>query len=65
MLKLLEIDGEEYLSYKTPKIDVAIVRGTTADAFGNISFEEEALPIDMRVLAMAAHACGGKVIGSG
>lgn len=62
IVKVVEIDGEEYLSYKTPKIDVAIVRGTTADAFGNISFEEEALPIDMRVLAMAAHACGGKVI---
>lgn len=62
IVKVVEIDGEEYLMYKTPKIDVAIVRGTTADSLGNISFEEEALPVDMRVIAMAAKACGGKVI---
>ena len=48
--------------YKTPKIDVALIRGTSADAYGNISFEEEALPVDMRLIAMAAKACGGKVI---
>ena len=62
LVKVVELEGEEYLYYKTPKIDVAIVRGTTADALGNISFEEEGLPIDMRLIAMAAHACGGKVI---
>jgi propionate CoA-transferase len=62
IVKVVEVDGEEYLMYKTPKIDVALIRGTTADALGNISFEEEALPVDMRVIAMAAKACGGKVI---
>lgn len=62
IVKVIEIDGEEYLMYKTPKIDVALIRGTSADAYGNISFEEEALPVDMRLIAMAAKACGGKVI---
>ena len=62
IVKVVNIDDEEYLMYKTPNIDVAIIRGTTADMYGNISFEEEALPVDMRVIAMAAKACGGKVI---
>lgn len=62
IVKVISIDEEEYLMYKTPKIDVALIRGTTADMYGNISFEEEALPVDMRVIAMAAKACGGKVI---
>lgn len=62
IVKVIEIDGEEFLMYKTPKIDIALIRGTTADAYGNISFEEEALPVDMKVIAMAARACGGKVI---
>lgn len=62
IVKVVEFEGEEYLYYKTPKIDVAIIRGTIADSLGNISLEEECLPLDMRELAMAAHACGGKVI---
>lgn len=62
IVKVIDIDGEEYLMYKTPEIDVAIIRGTSADSLGNISFEEEALPIDMRLIAMAAKASGGKVI---
>lgn len=62
IVKVVEVDGEEYMYYKTPKVDVAIIRGTMADANGNISFEEEPLPVDMRIIATAAKACGGKVI---
>lgn len=62
LVKVISIDSEEYLMYKTPKIDIALIRGTTADMYGNISFEEEALPVDMRIIAMAAKASGGKVI---
>jgi len=62
LVKVISIENEEYLMYKTPKIDIALIRGTTADMFGNISFEEEALPVDMRLIAMAAKASGGKVI---
>jgi len=39
--------GEEYLWYKVPKkIDVAILRGTTADVDGNVTFEKEAMLAD-------------------
>ena len=56
------IHGEEMLCYKNPKIDVAILRGTTADEFGNISLEHEPMTLGVRTLAMAARASGGKVI---
>ena len=62
IVKVIEIDGEEYLMYKAPKIDIALIKGTTADKFGNISLEEEPLPVDMRLIAMATRACGGKII---
>lgn len=59
---LVTIDGKEYLQYRTPKIDVCFVRGTTADPMGNISAEKEAAYIDALQLALATKANGGKVI---
>jgi propionate CoA-transferase len=62
LVQLLEINGEEYLIYKAPKFDIGIIRGTTADEHGNISFEEESSYIDALDIAMAAKNSGGKVI---
>jgi propionate CoA-transferase len=62
LVLLKKFEGEDWLYYKTPKIDVAIIRGSIADENGNISLEEEILPLDMRTVAMAAKGCGGKVI---
>jgi propionate CoA-transferase len=59
---LVHIDGKEYLQYRTPKIDVCFVRGTTADPMGNITAEKEAAYIDALQLALATKANGGKVI---
>lgn len=62
MVELIDVLGEEHLLYKAPKFNIGIVRGTTADEHGNISFEEESSYIDALDVAMAVKACGGKVI---
>ncbi|NKX52328.1 acyl CoA:acetate/3-ketoacid CoA transferase, partial [Arthrobacter deserti] len=42
--------------------DVAIIRATTADEFGNLTFEDEGSPLGALDLAYAAHNNGGIVI---
>jgi len=61
-VRLMEIDGKEYLFYKSFPIDVAIVRGTSADEKGNISIEKEGISLEFLALALAARGSGGKVI---
>ncbi|MGW6666343.1 acyl CoA:acetate/3-ketoacid CoA transferase [Peribacillus sp. NPDC055009] len=62
LVRLLEIDGDEHLFYPSFPIDVAIIRGTTADESGNITLEEEPATLSGLEMAMAAKANGGYVI---
>ena len=39
IVKLVEVEGEEWLFYKATPINVAFIRGTSADPFGNVSME--------------------------
>lgn len=62
LVRLIELEGEEWLLYPNIKIDAAFIRGTTADENGNISFEEEAAVLDGVSIAQAAKNSGGIVI---
>lgn len=62
IVELMELDGKEYLAYKPQPLDVAVIRGTTADANGNITMEKEALTLEVLSMAIAAKNNGGFVI---
>ena len=62
IVERIEFDNKEYLAYKTLPINVAIIRGTTADTDGNITMEKEALILESLAIATAARNSGGFVI---
>ena len=62
LVELIEIDDEEWLLYRGFPVDVALIRGTTADPEGNITMEREALSLESLSLAIAAKTSGGYVI---
>ena len=62
LVRIIELEGEEYLFYRSFPIHVSIIRGTTADEEGNISMEQEAADLDVLSAAQAAHNSAGIVI---
>jgi propionate CoA-transferase len=62
LVKVVNFEGEEYLFYKSIPIDVALIRGTTADENGNLSMEREGQLAGAIHLAQAAKNSGGLVI---
>jgi propionate CoA-transferase len=61
LVDVINIKREEFLFYNAVPIDVAIIRGTTADEKGNITIEEEGVKLESLAVAQAAKANGGKV----
>ena len=61
-VEVLELGGEEWLFFKPLPINVAFLRGTTADEDGNISMEQEAVYGEMLAMAQATRRLGGVVI---
>ena len=62
LVELITFQGEEYLFYKSFKLDVALLRGTIADENGNISFAHESIINEGLAVATAAKNSGGIVI---
>src|SRR5205823_14416298 len=55
-------NGDEWLFYPAVRPDVAIIRATTADEWGNLTYEHEGSKLGALDQAYAAHNNGGVVI---
>lgn len=62
IVQLVRFDGEEWLYFPAIPVDVAIIRGTTADELGNISMEHEGAYLGAYEQALAARNNGGIII---
>ena len=60
--QVLTIGDEEVICYKNFPVDIAFIRGTYADEYGNITFEKEITPLEGTSTAQAVKNSGGKVI---
>ena len=61
-VKYVEVDGEEFLYYKIPKLTIALIKGTAADRKGNITFDDMYMSGDALSICQAVKANHGKVI---
>ena len=62
IVRRIDFENEEWLYFPAIKPDVAIIRGSTSDDRGNVTFEHEGAYLGALDLALAAHNCGGRVI---
>ncbi|MEH7238161.1 acyl CoA:acetate/3-ketoacid CoA transferase [Bacillus sp. JJ1562] len=62
LIKLMNINGHDWLFYPTICPDVALIRGTTADTDGYITMEDEITFLDILPMAQAVKNNGGLVI---
>ena len=61
-VEVVQLAGEEWLLFKPVPVDVAFLRGTTADEDGNVTMEQEAVFGEMLAMAQATRRAGGIVV---
>jgi propionate CoA-transferase len=62
LVEVVTARGREWLLYHAFGVDVAVIRGSTADLDGNLTMQDEAVEGEMLHMAMAARNSGGIVI---
>jgi propionate CoA-transferase len=62
LVEVIEIDGEEKLLYKSFPVNIAFIRGTYADEYGNVTLEKEVATTEVTSIAQAVKNNGGIVI---
>ena len=62
LVELIQLDGREWLFYRSFPIHVAIIRGTAADEAGNVTMDQEGLFAETLSAAQAAKNSAGIVI---
>ena len=62
LVELIEMDGEEWLRYKSFPVNVALIRATYCDEDGNATMDKEAATLDSLSIAQAAKNSGGIVL---
>lgn len=62
LVEVITLDGQEWLFYRPFKVDIAFLRGTTADEDGNVTMEQEAVFGEMISMAQATRRAGGVVV---
>jgi propionate CoA-transferase len=61
-VRRVTVDGRPYLFYRSPEVDVAILRATAADPDGNLSLAGEPIRQAALDMALAARSRGGRVV---
>jgi propionate CoA-transferase len=62
LVRVETFDGAEWLFYPAARPDVAVIRASTADEWGNLTYEDEGSVLGVLDQAYAAHNNGGVVI---
>lgn len=62
LVRKVEFEGDTWLHFPAIRPDVAIIRASTADENGNLTFEQEGATLGAMEMALAARNSGGIVI---